>query len=61
MSPRSFPLDEPTHPSHGQMTVEDFLAFTRSRPDEERWELIEGRPVMQASPSNLILTAYPPV
>ena len=33
-----------------QMTIEEFLAFTGTRPDEERWELIEGRPVMNASP-----------
>ena len=33
-----------------QMTIEEFLAFTASRPDEERWELIEGGPVMNASP-----------
>ena len=33
------------------MTVEEFLAFTETRPDEERWELIEGRPVLQASPT----------
>ena len=35
---------------HDQMTVEEFLAFTATRPDEERWELIEGVPVMNASP-----------
>ncbi len=33
-----------------QMTVEEFLAFTESRPQEERWELIEGVAVMNASP-----------
>ena len=33
-----------------QMTVEEFLAFTLTRPDEERWELIEGVPVLNASP-----------
>ena len=32
-------------------TVEDFLAFVESRPDEERWELIEGRPYLSPSPS----------
>ena len=36
-----------------QMTVEEFLAFTASRPDEERWELIEGVPVLNASPVDL--------
>ena len=34
----------------GPMTVEDFLAFTEGRPDDERWELIEGTPVMNATP-----------
>jgi Uma2 family endonuclease len=33
-----------------QMTIEEFLAFAETRPDEERWELIEGVPVMNASP-----------
>jgi Uma2 family endonuclease len=33
-----------------QMTIEEFLAFTDTRPDEERWELIEGVPVMNPSP-----------
>jgi Uma2 family endonuclease len=33
-----------------QMTIEEFLSFTDTRPDEERWELIEGEPVMSPSP-----------
>lgn len=33
-----------------QLTVEEFLAFTATRPDEERWELIEGVAVLNASP-----------
>jgi Uma2 family endonuclease len=33
------------------MNVEDYFAFTDSRPDNEKWELIEGEPVLQASPS----------
>jgi Uma2 family endonuclease len=33
-----------------QMTIEEFLAFTGTRPDDERWELIEGVPVLNASP-----------
>ena len=33
-----------------QMTIEEFLGFTESRPDEERWELIEGVAVMNAAP-----------
>ena len=34
-----------------QMTIEEFLAFTDSRPDGERWELIEGAAIMNASPT----------
>jgi Uma2 family endonuclease len=33
-----------------QMTIEEFLAFTDTRPQGERWELIEGVPVMNPSP-----------
>jgi Uma2 family endonuclease len=33
------------------MTVEEFYAFTDARPDEEKWELIEGEPVLNAAPS----------
>jgi Uma2 family endonuclease len=40
----------PTFPLHQQMTIAEFLAFTATRPDEERWELIEGVPVLNASP-----------
>lgn len=35
------------------MTAEEFFAFTQTRPDEERWELIDGEPVLNASPSYL--------
>lgn len=35
-----------------QMTIEEFLAFYDSRPDGERWELIEGMPIMSPSPTN---------
>jgi Uma2 family endonuclease len=35
-----------------QMTIEEFLAFTDARPDGERWELIEGVAVMNASPTD---------
>ena len=41
------PLRDHSH----DMTVEAFLAFTRTRPDEERWELIDGEPVLSPSPS----------
>jgi Uma2 family endonuclease len=37
----------------GPMTVTDFLAFTDSRPDDEKWELIDGEPVLNAWPSRL--------
>jgi Uma2 family endonuclease len=33
-----------------QMTIEEFLAFTDSRPDGERWELIEGAAIINPSP-----------
>ena len=34
-----------------EMTVETFTAFTDTRPDGERWELIDGEPIMSPSPS----------
>lgn len=37
-------------PPDQQMTIEEFLAFTESRPDEERWELIEGVAALSPSP-----------
>jgi Uma2 family endonuclease len=37
----------------GPMTVEEFYAFTDGQPDEEKWELIDGEPVLNASPSPL--------
>jgi Uma2 family endonuclease len=33
-----------------QMTIEEFLAYTDTRPDGERWELIEGVAIMSPSP-----------
>lgn len=33
------------------MTVAEFFAFTDGRPDEERWELIDGEPVLNPSPA----------
>ena len=35
------------------MTVEDFVAFADKRPDEEKWELIDGEPILNAWPSRL--------
>jgi Uma2 family endonuclease len=37
----------------GPMTVEEFYAFTDTQPDEEKWELIDGEPVLNAAPSRL--------
>jgi Uma2 family endonuclease len=37
----------------GPMTVEDYFAFTDTRPDNEKWELIDGEPILNASPSKL--------
>jgi Uma2 family endonuclease len=34
-----------------QMTIEEFLTFTDQRPDGERWELIEGVAIINASPT----------
>jgi Uma2 family endonuclease len=36
-----------------KMTVEEFLTFVETRPDEEKWELIEGEPIMNAAPAHL--------
>jgi Uma2 family endonuclease len=35
------------------MTAEEFFAFTATRPDGEKWELIEGEPVLNPSPTRL--------
>jgi Uma2 family endonuclease len=35
----------------GPMSVEEFYAFTDTRPDEEKWELIDGEPILNAAPS----------
>ena len=40
----------PKLPPEQQMTIEEFLAFCAERPDGERWELIEGVAIMNASP-----------
>ena len=37
----------------GPMTVEEFYDFTDTRPDNEKWELIDGEPILNASPSRL--------
>src|SRR5262249_31989442 len=35
----------------GPMTVEEFYAFTDARPNDEKWELIAGEPILNAAPS----------
>jgi len=48
----------------GPMTVDEFYLLTDVRPDEEKWELIDGEPILNASPTpihqwilkNLIVT-----
>lgn len=37
--------------STAPQTVDEFYVFTDKQPDEEKWELIEGEFVLQASPS----------
>ena len=53
MTPRAHSAQLPTLDPREQMTVEEFLAFTEQRPDGERWELIEGVAILQASPSKV--------
>jgi Uma2 family endonuclease len=35
------------------MNAEEFFAFTAARPDDEKWELIDGEPILNASASFL--------
>lgn len=35
----------------GPMTVDEFYEFTDRRPDDEKWELIDGEPILNAAPS----------
>ena len=37
----------------GPMTVEEFYAFADTRPDDEKWELIDGEPILNAAPGRL--------
>jgi len=37
----------------GPMTVDEFYEFTDRCPDEEKWELIDGEPILNATPSRL--------
>ena len=36
----------------GPMTVEEFYALTDTRPDGEKWELIDGEAILNAAPSD---------
>ncbi|MBM3576840.1 MAG: Uma2 family endonuclease [Alphaproteobacteria bacterium] len=41
------------HLDSGPMRAEEFFAFTATRPDEEKWELIDGEPILNATASRL--------
>jgi Uma2 family endonuclease len=55
MSPPLEPFDMTVHaplqPAPGTMDVDEFMAFLETRPDGERWDLIEGVAVMMAPAS----------
>jgi Uma2 family endonuclease len=44
-------VNTPAQPCSGTMDVDEFMAFLETRPDNERWDLIEGVAVMMAPPS----------
>ena len=44
-------VNAPAPAFSGSMDVDEFMAFLETRPDEERWDLIEGVAVMMAPPS----------
>ena len=44
-------VNTPAQPLSGTMDVDEFMAFLETRPDNERWDLIEGVAVMMAPPS----------
>lgn len=37
----------------GPMTVEEFYSFIETRPDDGKWELIDGQPILNAWPSDI--------
>ena len=41
------------HLDQGPMTADEFVAFAETRPDEEKWELIDGAPVLNATAGRL--------
>lgn len=45
------PVNAPAPPLSGTMDVDEFMALLETRPDGERWDLIEGVAVMMAPPS----------
>jgi len=44
-------VNAPLQPLSGTMDVDGFMAFLKTRPDKEHWELIEGTAVMMAPAS----------
>ncbi|MEJ2378718.1 MAG: Uma2 family endonuclease [Pseudolabrys sp.] len=44
-------VNAPARPVSGTMDVDEFMAFLETRPDEERWDLIEGVAVMMGPPT----------
>jgi Uma2 family endonuclease len=44
-------VNTPAQPLSGTMDVDEFMAFLETRPDNERWDLIEGVAVIMAPPS----------
>ena len=41
----------PIRPLSGSMDLDEFAAFLKTRPDEERWHLVEGIAMMMAPPT----------
>jgi Uma2 family endonuclease len=41
----------PTRPLSGSMDLDEFAAFLKTRPNEERWHLVEGIAMMMAPPT----------
>jgi hypothetical protein len=37
----------------GPMTVKEFYSFIETRPDDGKWELIDGEPILNAWPSDI--------
>lgn len=46
-------IDAGAFNAQDRMSVADFLAFIEERPDDERWELIDGEPILNSGPSLL--------